>query len=126
MPFYTMASTVRCVTFDLDDTLFASRPVLLRASELCKAWLTSQHPQLASVDLGASMSALRADRPEIAHDYTELRRLAIETACAAARPVIAQPAQVAEKAIAEFLRARSDVALLARQSAPCSLLASRS
>jgi HAD superfamily hydrolase (TIGR01509 family) len=65
------------VTIDLDDTVWPSMPVLLRAEEALYRWLQRVAPRLADVHPGESLRqhrlALMRERPEIAHDITRVR-----------------------------------------------------
>jgi HAD superfamily hydrolase (TIGR01509 family) len=71
---------IKCVTFDLDDTLWAVHPVVIKANDLLWEWLEREVPayteRFTLNDL-AEGSALRRSLleryPEIAHSMTETR-----------------------------------------------------
>jgi len=73
---------IRAISFDLDDTLWAIWPVIDRAETalheyICEAFpLIGQHhgPQ----DLRLHRNRLNEERPDLAHDLTELRRVSFE------------------------------------------------
>lgn len=44
MRFYRSIPVVQAMTFDLDDTLYDNRPVILRVERLAAEWLFTQHP----------------------------------------------------------------------------------
>lgn len=69
---------VRCITFDLDDTLWECGPLLRAAEEAFYDWLAHHHPRIAE---RYSLEELVAHRreffqrfPELEHDFSELRR----------------------------------------------------
>ena len=52
---------LRCVTFDLDDTLWECGPILLAAEEAFYDWLKRHHPRIsARYTLGDLVSHRRA------------------------------------------------------------------
>lgn len=70
-------SNIRCVVFDLDDTLWPCEPTITRAEQALYAWLTKHYPRITQ---HFSLEELREYRvnfaqrnPHIAHDVTELR-----------------------------------------------------
>lgn len=69
---------LRCVTFDLDDTLWECGPILIAAEEALYAWIESHHPRIAETytlaDLVAQRRAFMTRHPELEHDMTALRR----------------------------------------------------
>jgi putative hydrolase of the HAD superfamily len=81
-----MARRLRLVTFDLDDTLWDLRPVLIRAEQELAAWAGGRCPELVERFDRAALMALRlevmASRPELAHRISDVRieslRLALE------------------------------------------------
>jgi len=69
---------LHCVTFDLDDTLWACAPLLTGAEEAFYAWLERHHPRISG---RFTLAELATDRrgyfkryPELEHDLTYLRR----------------------------------------------------
>lgn len=99
------------ITFDLDDTLWDARPALLRAEQLQHAWITERAPRLAAAHDNESLRhwrwQLAKTHPEVAHDFTALRLLALREQLAAYDydPALAEPG------IALFVRERSVVTL---------------
>ena len=68
--------TIELITFDLDNTLWESHQVLLRATEKTNAWIEQYVPEHAS--LGAERlkeisDSVRRERAEIAHDVSAFR-----------------------------------------------------
>lgn len=71
-----MKSALRCVTLDLDDTLWDMGPVLRAAEEAMLQWI-EQHLPRVDADADALLEHRRtyyASLPELAHDVTALRR----------------------------------------------------
>ena len=74
---------VSCITFDLDDTLWESEPVLANAEAKFHEWIVRTCPRIAhahSYDtLVAHRHAHYASIPEIRHDLTRARLLWLES-----------------------------------------------
>ena len=70
--------TIRCIAFDLDDTLWACQPVIKRAEKKHYNWLEEYYPELTkkySFDaLMQSRNAFMANNPELVYDLTQLRK----------------------------------------------------
>lgn len=69
---------IRCITFDLDDTLWSCRPVIAEAERRFYAWLVERYPALAShYDLD-TLIAHRIEyfrrNDDLRHDMTHLRK----------------------------------------------------
>ncbi len=69
---------LRCVTFDLDDTLWECGPILLAAEEAFYDWIKRHHPSIAArytlADLVSHRREFVKRHPELEHDMTALRR----------------------------------------------------
>lgn len=72
---------IRLITLDLDDTVWPCAPVIEAAEAALMAWLGPRVPGLLEAhdqdSLRAHRRRLMAQRPEIAHDVTVLRRLSL-------------------------------------------------
>lgn len=70
--------SIRCITFDLDDTLWECMPVIDRAEQTFHAWLAEHYPRItARYDFEAMVAHRRewfAGFPELHHDLTTLRK----------------------------------------------------
>lgn len=73
-----MFEHVRLICFDLDDTLWPCRPVIMAAEAACYAWLQGEAPALTQ---RYTIEELREHRirtgehhPELAHDMTAIRQ----------------------------------------------------
>ncbi len=69
---------IRCVTFDLDDTLWAEEPLLRAAEDAFYDWITCHCPRISErydpQELVVHRRAYFQRYPEMAHDFTYLRR----------------------------------------------------
>lgn len=77
-------STIQLLTFDLDDTLWDVRSIVLRADAAMMRWLGENYPKLAEHFDQSDFMALRAEvyqqNPGIRHDLGALRRQTLELA----------------------------------------------
>jgi FMN hydrolase / 5-amino-6-(5-phospho-D-ribitylamino)uracil phosphatase len=75
---------VRAICFDLDNTLWETGPVLVRAERILADWLGSRYPRIPArfppAELFALRAQLAAEEPHRAHDFTYLRREALARA----------------------------------------------
>lgn len=90
---------IRAITLDLDDTLWPIEPTIRRAEATLQAWLALHAP--ATGALCAAPGAVRevrhrmnAERPDLAHDMSALRRESIRVMLVRAGddPALAEPA----------------------------------
>lgn len=69
---------LRCVTFDLDDTLWECGPLLTAAEEAFYGWIQCHYPRISErytlVELVTHRREYFKRYPEMAHDLTHLRR----------------------------------------------------
>ena len=69
--------TIELITFDLDDTLWVTAPVIISAEAAMHDWLAANAPKLGALDLEA-YQALRqrvlSDEPQLKHRISALRR----------------------------------------------------
>ena len=80
MRFYRPLGQISALTFDLDDTLYDNRPVILRTEQESLAFVQNYHPALKTMqnkDFQKLRQSLRETEPEIYHDVTEWRRRAV-------------------------------------------------
>ncbi|WP_342316793.1 HAD-IA family hydrolase [Lysobacter sp. FW306-1B-D06B] len=76
-----MASPVRAITLDLDDTLWPFAPIGARVERVLHDWLTTHCPRTAQRFPIEAMRELREriyfERPDLAHDFSLLRKLSL-------------------------------------------------
>lgn len=69
--------TIELITFDLDDTLWDTAPVIVRAEAVLRDWLTTHAPKAGALEV-ADFQALRlrvlTEQPELKHRISALRR----------------------------------------------------
>lgn len=69
--------TIELITFDLDDTLWDTAPVIVRAEAVLRDWLTNHAPKAGALEV-ADFQALRlrvlTEQPELKHRISALRR----------------------------------------------------
>jgi FMN hydrolase / 5-amino-6-(5-phospho-D-ribitylamino)uracil phosphatase len=101
------------ITFDLDDTLWDVRPVLVKAEQRVEAWLRINCPLvLQRYDRKALMQLrlrLLDEQPALRHRISDLRREAMRLALLEAGYAPAFASDAAEQAFLEFIAARHDV-----------------
>ena len=76
-----MFNDIKCVTLDLDDTLWPLKPAIRKAERRLYEWLQKNYPSITEKysieDIAAKTSRLNQQRPNIAHDVSALRLLAL-------------------------------------------------
>jgi len=104
-----MALPLRAVSLDLDNTLWDTPPVLVRAEAVLRDWLVTHCPGIASRYDTAALARLRfavaCEQPARAHDLSFLRTEALRRAARAA----GYDEAVAARAFAVFLTARNEL-----------------
>ena len=104
---------IRVITFDLDDTLWDVRPVLIEAERRMQLWLKEHAPAARALlaDGGAQTirNALLADQPALAHQISRLRITVLQSAMRQAGHTPARADQLAQRAFAVFLAARNEI-----------------
>jgi HAD superfamily hydrolase (TIGR01509 family) len=107
--------TIKLITFDLDNTLWHTDPVIVRAEQLSWDWIQLHCPIAAERFTSASLQVFKAQvaskNPHLRHKLSQLRlefltQLFIACDC---NPLQAQ--ELAQQAFAEFLIARNAVVL---------------
>lgn len=104
-----MAAPIRLLTVDLDDTLWPCRPTIQQAESELYAWLCERAPSLTRSFSTEAMRdhrrQLARDQPQIAHDFTALRRESLRRLLRA----FDQREELAVQATEVFRRARNRV-----------------
>ena len=106
---------IRLLTFDLDNTLWDTDPVIARAEKLTHDWVCSNVPQAASLySLDALLeyrNQIAASYPELRFRVSELRREVMLRVFLQAGIERAQAQQLAQECFDVFYRARSEITL---------------
>lgn len=105
---------VRVLTFDLDNTLWHTVPVILAANKALHAHLASLHPEISKLfppekwrDL---QNKIMEDNPSDRHDLTAIRKRALEYTARVAYPNLDAAAitGISDDAFAAFIKKRND------------------
>ena len=100
---------IRALTFDLDDTLWDNRPVLMAAEQSLYDWLGRHYPRIklhySLEDMLKLRQNLQQKNPELKHDVTGLRKASLRIAAEAA----GYDHSLVEPAFSIFLEARQRV-----------------
>lgn len=69
---------IRCITFDLDDTLWSVDDVMVRAERVFYEWIAEHYPRISDSFTPEALVVHRRAHagqfPELRHDFTELRQ----------------------------------------------------
>lgn len=102
-------SMIRAITLDLDDTLWPIVPAIARAETVLHAWLTEHAARTARrfdiVVLRSMRDEVARTRPDIAHDFSAVRRESIRLALEAA----GDDPSLVEAAFEAFFAARHEL-----------------
>lgn len=101
--------SIRLITFDLDDTLWDNRPVILGAEAAMRDWLALHTPRLAAQPvehLWAIRNQLLKAEPALRHRLSELRRRTLFHALEGVGYTRQEAVALAEGAFQAMLRAR--------------------
>lgn len=107
--------TIKLLTFDLDDTLWDVKSLVLRADARMREWIRLQHPEFFGKfdfrDFSRTRETVLSERPDIAHDLTQLRLEVLRRAFVQGGYSAESAEVAAQGAFAEFFRGRNTVEL---------------
>ena len=102
-------ASIRCVVFDLDDTLWPCEPTISMAEQALYSWLEQQYPRVTQkysfVDIRLHRAEFAKQCPQIAHDVTQLRRQSL----AALAKELDYSENMADEGLALFREVRNQV-----------------
>ncbi|MDP9508665.1 HAD-IA family hydrolase [Pseudomonas protegens] len=101
--------TIKLITFDLDDTLWDTAPVIVSAEATLRQWLTDHAPNLGGVPvehLWAIRERVLQDEPTLKYRISALRRRVLFHALEEAGYEHSQASQLADQSFEVFLHAR--------------------
>lgn len=101
--------TIKLITFDLDDTLWDTAPVIVSAEATLRQWLTEHAPNLGAVPvehLWAIRERVLNHEPTLKHRISALRRRVLFHALEEAGYDHVQANQLADQSFEVFLHAR--------------------
>ena len=99
--------TIELITFDLDDTLWDTAPVIVSAEAVLREWLVANAPKVGALDVEAFQAVRQqvlSDEPQLRHRISALRRRILFHALNDAGYVNA--AALADDAFEVFIEAR--------------------
>lgn len=114
MQVFIKPQAISCLSFDLDDTLYDNRPIMRRAEQ---GLLTHLHDKFTATEQWHANEIMRVKakllerHPGLAHDVSQLRRMAIEQGLLDAGYSQQQASKGAREALDYFLHLRSDFTL---------------
>lgn len=102
---------IKALTFDLDDTLWDNRPVLMAAEQTLYDWLARHYPRIGQHYSLEDLRELRMDlvrqQPELGHNMTQLRKFSLRSAAYTA----GYDDSLVEPAFEIFIKARHRITL---------------
>ncbi|BDY06835.1 HAD-IA family hydrolase [Ferrimonas sp. YFM] len=113
MKFYRRLCPIEAISFDLDDTLYNNKPVLLAAESRLMAWLGHHFHSKAADTAWWREQKLQVllSQPELRHDTTKLRHYTLETGLKILGAPPCEAQELADGAMANFLEWRSQIHL---------------
>lgn len=112
--------SIRVISFDLDDTLWAVKPVIQQANQTLYHWLQSNAPRFTAQYQLADFEQLRAEvllqQPGISHSVSAIRLAVLQRGLAQAGYPGAEAERLSRCAFEVFIEARNRVTLF--QHAP--------
>ncbi len=102
---------IKAIAFDLDDTLWAVTPVIIRAEKKLQDWFDQHRPGLdVSRDaMSVHREAIVAHDPSVRYRITELRRRIIEATLRAGGDSDSAAQTMSHEGIEVFLTARNEI-----------------
>lgn len=76
MRFYRRCTEIKAITFDLDDTLYDNRPIIVQLERYLESWLHQHHPVTSTRSKSWWQALKRAviiEKPSLKHDLTQWR-----------------------------------------------------
>lgn len=114
---------IRAVTLDLDDTIWPFAPVTRKIDAALRGWMEEHAPGLAptysQAAVNDAIALVRAERDDLAHDLSGLRREVMRRLLAAA----GEDPELAEPAFAVVYAARQEIELYPEAAAALDRLA---
>lgn len=104
---------IKCICFDLDDTLWAVDPVIKTANQTLYHWLADNAPRFNQCyqldDFPRLRQEVLAEHPQLAYSVSQIRRAVLLRGLRAAGYPAAEASALADAAFSVFHRARQQV-----------------
>ena len=102
---------IKCITFDLDDTIWRCQPVIEHAADMFYTFLHAHYPEIiqlypTKLDWRKLSATITATNPDKQHDLTLIRKICLRQA---AREAHLNPDEVVEPCYTAFINARNDI-----------------
>lgn len=110
--FYKQLGTIKALSFDLDDTLYANAPVIAAAEVAMLTSLQRHKPQLTHNDIAywqLQRQLVAAQNPQLRHDVSQWRLVAVEQGLQAQDVSHCEAQELSELAVSAFLEARTTI-----------------
>ncbi|WP_053213120.1 HAD family hydrolase [Pseudomonas sp. Q12-87] len=120
--------TIELITFDLDDTLWDTAPVIASAEAVLRQWLTDNAPDLGGVPVEHLFSIreqVLREEPALKHRISALRRRVLFRALQEAGYDQWQASELADQAFETFLHARHQLDIFPEVQPTLEILANR-
>lgn len=108
-----MKQPIKLITFDLDDTLWPVGELMIKAEAILQDWLKANHPAINEQFTRQNILTIRdqiiKEKPEIAHNLTELRILTYKALFSRIGHEATQARTYAETAFSVFYKARNTI-----------------
>jgi FMN hydrolase / 5-amino-6-(5-phospho-D-ribitylamino)uracil phosphatase len=118
MKFYRRLQPVSALSFDLDDTLYANRPIMVNTEQQMLSYFSENFPQTAEQGQQQGQHFWRqfrwqalAQQPQLSHDVSALRLYSYTLAFTALGYSVSQAKVHAQAAFEHFLAHRSNFSL---------------
>lgn len=102
---------IEVIAFDLDDTLWAVRPIIINAENRLNAWLKENAPGLKYdvVGMRELRHTLLNEEPDLVNKISEFRRRIIERALQMSEIELSEARDLSHQAMDVFLAARNEI-----------------
>ena len=104
--------SIQLITFDLDDTLWHTAPVIVSAEAILREWLSEHAPNLGAVPvehLWSIRERVLANEPGLKHRISALRRRVLFHALEEAGYAHGEASELADRSFEVFLHARHQI-----------------
>ena len=105
-------TTIQAISFDLDDTLYDNRPVMIALEQGMEKWITQHYPKTASLNTTRweqIKQQVAREKMELRDDVTQWRHARIQQGLSDCGYTLEEAQQGAEKAIEHMFSLRNQI-----------------